>query len=105
MSSKVQPNINHLDRCQRTEVEVTSEEDVNALARRRTETEMEEIARGSVERHLGDVAADYESEEAAADAIYDEACTLAFDALVDAGVDHATARQVAAQVAQCYAQP
>lgn len=71
-----------------------------------TETErLEEIARGGIERHLGDVAADYENEEAAADAIYDEAYTLGFDALVDAGIDHETAGKIAASVAQCYAQP
>jgi len=67
--------------------------------------QMEEIARGNIESHLGDVAAEYESEEAAADAIYTEARTLAFDALVDAGVDHETAREAADYVARCYAQP
>lgn len=70
-----------------------------------TNQEMEEVARGNVERHLGDVAADYANEEDAADAIYDEAFTLAFDALADAGVDHGEARRVATGVAQCYAQP
>jgi hypothetical protein len=30
----VQPNVDHLDRRQPTEVEVNSEEDINALARR-----------------------------------------------------------------------
>lgn len=69
------------------------------------EDQLREIARGNIERHLGDVAADYESEEAAADAIYDEAYTLGFDALHDAGIDDATARRVAAEVARCYAQP
>lgn len=66
---------------------------------------LEEIARGNIERHLGDVATDYESEEAAADAIYDEAYNLAFAALRDAGVEWAKAREIAASVAQCYAQP
>lgn len=70
-----------------------------------TSQQLEEIARGGIERNLGDVAADYESEEALADAIYDEAYTLAFDALADAGVEHAQARKIAASVAQCYAQP
>ena len=70
-----------------------------------TKSQMVEIARGNVERHLGDVAADYESEEAAADAIYTEAYSLDFDALADAGVDNATARAVAACVARSYAQP
>jgi hypothetical protein len=51
------------------------------------------------------VAADYETEEAAADAIYDEAYALGFDALVDAGVDRATARRIADGVARNYAQP
>lgn len=68
-------------------------------------SQLEEIARGNIERHLGDVAADYESEEEAADAIYDEAYTLAFDALHDANVDDATAREIAKSVAMCYAQP
>jgi hypothetical protein len=66
---------------------------------------LEEIARGNIEQHLGDVASDYESEEDAADAIYDEAYTLGFDALVDSGVDPKTAREVADRVARCYAQP
>lgn len=60
---------------------------------------MEEIAVGNIERHLGDVC------DESADAIYDEAYTLAFDALADAGIDHAKARLVAAEVAQRYAQP
>jgi hypothetical protein len=60
---------------------------------------LEEIARGNIERHLGDVAGESE------DAIYDEAYTLAFDALADAGVVHAKAREIAQRVAQCFAQP
>ena len=63
-----------------------------------TRDRMEEIARGNIERHLGDVAED-------ADSIYDEAYTLAFDALADAGVDHGTAGEVARRVAQGFAQP
>jgi hypothetical protein len=70
-----------------------------------TEEQMNEIARGNIEQHLGDVAAEYESEEAAADSIYDEAYTLGFDALHDAGVDYVTARRIAAHVARNYAQP
>lgn len=66
-----------------------------------TNDQMEEIARGNIERHLGDVV----EEDMSPDAIYDEAYTLAFDALADAGVDHATARGIAAKVAQCFAQP
>lgn len=62
---------------------------------------MEEIAVGNVERHLGDVCEGDDSP----DAIYDEAYTLAFDALVDAGYSSAMARSVAANVAQRYAQP
>lgn len=66
---------------------------------------LEEIARGNIERHLGDVVADYEDEESAADAIYDEAYTLAFDALADAGVDHKKAQDIAQRIARGYAQP
>jgi hypothetical protein len=60
-----------------------------------------EIARGNVEQHLGDVVDGDDS----ADAIYDEVYTLAYDALHDAGIDDATARTVAAELAQSYAQP
>src|ERR1700733_10679655 len=70
-----------------------------------TDQELEEIARGNIERHLGDVAADYDSAEDAVDAIYDEAYTLAFDALHDAGIPDAKARAIASSIAQCYAQP
>lgn len=63
---------------------------------------MEEIAVGNIERHLGDVCCDGDESP---DAIYDEAYTLAFDALSDAGIDHKTARGVAASVAQRFAQP
>jgi hypothetical protein len=62
---------------------------------------LEEVARGNIERHLGDVV----DSEMSADAIYDEAYTLAFDALADAGTDHGLAREIAARVAQCFAQP
>jgi len=67
--------------------------------------ELFEIARGNVERHLGDIVTDYESEEAAADAIYDEVFTLAFDALHDAGVHDDKAREIAINLAQSYAHP
>lgn len=67
--------------------------------------ELEELARGNIDRHLGDVYADYGSEEEAADAIFDEAYILAFDALIDAGIDHRTARSIAQDLAQRYAQP
>lgn len=56
------------------------------------------IAQGALERHLGDVAED-------ADSIYDEAYTIAFDALHDAGVDDWTAGEIASELAQRHAQP
>jgi len=65
----------------------------------------EEIARGKIEAHLGDVATEYESEEAAADAIYDEAFTLAYDALIDAECPEDIASYVARSMAHSYAQP
>lgn len=71
----------------------------------KTKEEWREIARGNIERHIGDVAAEYETEEAAADAIYDEAYTLAIDSLIDAGCPSDLAMSVAKEVAQCYAQP
>jgi hypothetical protein len=64
-----------------------------------TEAQMEEIARGNIERHLGDVAGE------SPDAIYDEAYTLGFDALADAGVPHDKAREIAQRVSMCFAQP
>ena len=70
-----------------------------------TQSEMEEVARGNIERHLGDVTTDYDHEEDAADAIYDGAYTLGFNALTGAGVDPRTAGQVASSVAQLFAQP
>ena len=62
-----------------------------------TEYEMEEIARGNIERHLGDVATP--------DSIYDEAYTLGVDALLDAGVERCEAVYIASRVAQLFAQP
>ena len=70
-----------------------------------TEEQMREIARGNVERHLGDIAAEHPDEELPADSIYQEAYTLAFVALVEAGVEHETARDIAGEVARSYAQP
>ena len=64
-----------------------------------------EIARGYVEMHLGDVAADYDDEESMADAMYDEVYTLAFDALHDQGVPDEVCRILAQELAQSYAQP
>jgi hypothetical protein len=76
--------------------ELTKESEMTLLRQERER--LTEIARGNVERYLGDVAP-------SEDAIYDEAYNLAFDALHDAGVDDALAREVAGEVAQCYAQP
>lgn len=68
-----------------------------------TRAEMIEVARGNIERNLG---ADFEEgEEPSADAIYSDAYTLGVDALMDKGVDAATARDVAREVAQGFAQP
>lgn len=67
--------------------------------RRPSERErLEEIARGNIERNI-EVEADPETGELSADAIYDEAYTLGFDALADAGVDHKTAGEIASHVA------
>ena len=63
-----------------------------------TDEEMENIARGNIERHLGDCCE-------SPDEIYDEAYTLAFDALHDADVDDDKAREIAQRVAMCFAQP
>lgn len=59
---------------------------------------LEELARGNVERHLGDVEPD-------ADSMYDEVYTLAFDALHGAGVDDWTAGEIASDIAMKFAQP
>jgi hypothetical protein len=67
-----------------------------------SEIELMDIARGAIESNLGNV---FEAdEEPSMDSIYDEAYTLAFDALADKGVEHAKARRVAAAVAQDLAQ-
>lgn len=68
---------------------------------RKERERLEEIARGNVERHLGDVCEGDDS----ADAIYDEAYTLAHDALIDADVNPMLACELAREVAMCYAQP
>lgn len=60
-----------------------------------------DIARGAIERHLGDVL----GEEHTADMIYDEAFAIAHDALVDAGVLPGLASLVAQVEAQKIAQP
>lgn len=66
-----------------------------------THQEMMDFAWSNVERNLGSCIEDGATE----DDVYDEAYTLAFDALADKGVPHATARSVAVQIAQRFAQP
>lgn len=63
--------------------------------------ECREIARGAIERHLGDVCTGDDS----ADSIYDEAYTIAFDALHDKGATNEQAQTIAREVAQAIAQP
>lgn len=76
-----------------------------------TEDQMREIARGNIEQNLSDAIAEDCADlgeyaaEAVADAIYDSAYILGFDALHDKGVDNETARRIASEVAQCFAQP
>jgi hypothetical protein len=62
-------------------------------------TDLAEIARGAVERHLGDM------DDISPDAIYDHAYTLGLDALIDRGVDPQTARPIAMRVAEAFAAP
>jgi len=57
--------------------------------------EMVKLATAAVERHIGDVA-DENSD------LHEEAYTLAFDAIVDAGFDTRTAGEIAIQVAAPY---
>lgn len=64
--------------------------------------DLNEVARGAIECHLGDVC---ECEVASPDAIYDEAFAIAHDALLDRGVDPKEASRIAAQEAQKVAQP
>lgn len=61
------------------------------------ENKLYDIARGNIERHLGDVADE--------DSMYDEAYTLAHDALIGAGVEPRTASRIAQDIATSYAQP
>jgi hypothetical protein len=63
-----------------------------------THDQMVEMARGNIERHLGDVV----EEGMPPEAIFEEAYVLAFDALADAGVEHSTARGVAQEVSKCF---
>ncbi|HEX4202447.1 MAG TPA: hypothetical protein VHY59_13075 [Chthoniobacterales bacterium] len=67
-----------------------------------SEERMNEIARGAIDRYLADAVAEYKSEEVESATIYTEAYTLAWDALVDKGVDHAKAREVADRIARTY---
>lgn len=64
-----------------------------------------EIARGAIERHLGDVIPGEDVDQPSPDTIYDEARTLAHDALIEAGCDPATAARVADDEARKVAQP
>jgi hypothetical protein len=59
--------------------------------------QLREIARGNIERHLGDCEN--------ADEIYENALTLATDALLDAGVERSKAQSIALELAMCYAAP
>lgn len=58
---------------------------------------LEEIARRNIERHLGDCES--------TDDVYDNAYTMGFDALADAGVPHDRASEIATRVAMRFAQP
>lgn len=66
-----------------------------------TKERMQEIARGNIDKHIGDVIEDPEDKET----VYEEAYTLGLDALVDAGVSLETARPIAHEIANSYAQP
>jgi hypothetical protein len=71
------------------------------VERRRKDEHLRDIARGGIEQHLGDVC----DAEASADALYDEAFTLAHDALLAAGIDAQTATRIASEEARNIAQP
>jgi hypothetical protein len=64
-------------------------------------TDLAEIARGAIESHLGDVI----DGDASPEDIYEEAYTIALDALVDCGVDLLIAGQIACEEATRIAQP
>ncbi len=66
----------------------------------KTDDQWLEIARGNIERNLSDAVM-----EDGPDSIYDSCYTLAFDALHDAGCERQKARDLARQLAMCYAQP
>lgn len=64
------------------------------------EDKMVDIARGAIERSLGDVC-----DPNSPDSIYDEAFVLAHDALIDEGVPADVATRIAQRCAQDVAQP
>jgi hypothetical protein len=57
-----------------------------------TDDEARKIAQDAVDRHIGDVAEEAED-------LREEAYTIAFDALYDAGVDNDTAWRIAVEIA------
>lgn len=65
------------------------------------ENRLRELARSNVEANLGSCVDEGDSP----DTVYDEAYTLAFDKLADAGIPHDICRDLATEVAQGYAQP
>lgn len=65
-----------------------------------TDEQWLEIARGHVERHLGDVV---DSEDP--DSIYEEALILAHDALLDGGCENPKAMELATTIALSFANP
>jgi len=60
------------------------------------------IAQANVDKHLGDVTAEYESEEELAFNIYEDVYILAVDALLEEGVEVETCCKVAAALADSY---
>lgn len=66
-------------------------------------TDYREIARGNIERHLGDC---FDPDHnASSDEIYDEVYTLAFDAIVDAGGSKEDASKIASELAMGFSSP
>lgn len=61
-----------------------------------------EVGEAAIERSIGDIAAEYESEEALSAAIKEEAYTLALDAILDAGFPVEEAMVAAALIAANY---
>lgn len=62
---------------------------------------MRDIARGAIERNLGDVV----DADSSPDSLYDAAFVLAHDALLDAGIEAAEASRIASDEARNIAQP